>query len=130
MGCSSSCLTFETFGKTVEWIARNKVRIDYILHILDDYLLVAPTEQLCQQQLDLFLSLCSYLGIPIAPDKTCGPSTTMSFADIELDTIFIEALLPFPPQKGHLKGGTVPQWPLKFCLFIHKTRAGLFKTSD
>ncbi|XP_074639612.1 uncharacterized protein LOC141897834 [Acropora palmata] len=66
----------------------------YILHILDDYLLVAPTEQLCEQQLDLFLSLCSYLGIPIAPDKTCGPSTTMSFAGIELDSIFLEARLP------------------------------------
>ena len=94
MGCSSSCLTFETFSTAVEWIARNKLQIDYILHILDDYLLVAPTEQLCQQQLDLFLSLCSYLGIPIAPDKTCGPSTTMSFAGIELDSICLEARLP------------------------------------
>ena len=48
MACSSSCLTFETFSTAVEWIARNKLKIDYILHILDDYLLVAPTEQLCQ----------------------------------------------------------------------------------
>ena len=94
MACSSSCLTFEMFSTAVEWIARNKRKIDYILHILDDYLLVAPTEQLCQQQLDLFLSLCSYLGIPIAPEKTCGPSTAMSFAGIELDSIFLEARLP------------------------------------
>ena len=70
MDCSSSCLTFEMFSTAVEWIARNKRKIDYILHILDDYLLLAPTEQLCEQQLDLFLSLCSYLGIPIAPEKT------------------------------------------------------------
>ena len=82
------------FSTAVEWIARNTRKIDYILHILDDYLLVAPTEQLCQQQLDLFLSLCSYLGIPIAPEKTCGPSTTKSFAGIELDSIFLEARLP------------------------------------
>ena len=88
MACSSSCLTFEMFSTAVEWIARNKRKIDYILHILDDYLLVASTEQLCQQQLDLFLSVCSYLGIPIAPEKTCGPSTTMLFAGIELDSIF------------------------------------------
>ena len=94
MACSSSCLTFEMFSTAVEWIARNKRKIDYILHILDDYLLVAPTEQLCQQQVDLFLSLCSYLGIPIAPEKTCGPSTIMSFAGIELDSIFLEARLP------------------------------------
>ena len=82
------------FSTDVEWIARNKLKIDYILHILDDYLLVTPTEQLSQKQLDLFLSLCSYLGIPIAPEKTCGPSTTKSFAGIELDSIFLEARLP------------------------------------
>ena len=40
------------------------------------------------------MSLCSYLGIPIAPEKTCGPSTIMSFAGIELDSIFLEARLP------------------------------------
>lgn len=57
MACSSSCLTFEMFSTAVEWIARNKRKIDYILHILDDYLLVAPAEQLCQQQLDVFVTL-------------------------------------------------------------------------
>ena len=35
MGCSSSCFTFEMFSTAVEWIARNKLKIDYILHILD-----------------------------------------------------------------------------------------------
>ena len=94
MGCSSSCLTFETFSTAVEWVAHNKLKIDYILHLLDDYLLVAPSVQLCQQQLDLFLSLCTHLGIPIAPEKTCGPATSMSFAGIELDSIRWEAHLP------------------------------------
>ena len=94
VGCSSSCLTSETFSTAVEWVAHNKLKIDYILHLLDDYLLVAPSVQLCQQQLDLFLSLCTYLGIPIAPEKTCGPATSMSFAGIELDSIRLEACLP------------------------------------
>lgn len=94
MGCSSSCLTFETFSTAVEWVAHNKLKIDYILHLLDDFLLVAPSAQLCQQQLDLFLAMCTYLGIPIAPEKTCGPATSMSFAGIELDSILLEARLP------------------------------------
>lgn len=94
MGCSSSCLTFETFSTAVEWIARHKLKIDYILHLLDDFLLVASSSQLCKKQLDLFLSLCSYLGIPMAPEKTCGLATTMSFAGIELDSILLEARLP------------------------------------
>ncbi|KAL9977469.1 hypothetical protein ACROYT_G014875 [Oculina patagonica] len=56
MGCSSSCLMFKTFSTAVECVARNT------LHLLDDFLLVAPSAQLCQQHLDLFLSLCAYLG--------------------------------------------------------------------
>lgn len=94
MGFSSSCLTFETFSSAVEWIARQKLNIDHILHLLDDFLIVASSAKLCQDQLNQFLSLCSYLGIPMAPEKTCGPATTLLFAGIELDSICSEARLP------------------------------------
>jgi len=94
MGCASSCRTFETFSTAVEWIARKKLNIDLILHLLDDFLLIAPSKDIGSKQLDLFLQMCSYLGIPIAPEKTFGPATTLSFAGIELDTIRSEARLP------------------------------------
>ena len=41
-----------------------------------------------------FFMLCSFLGIPMAPEKTVGPSTTLAFALIELDTVLMEAHLP------------------------------------
>ena len=94
MGCSSSCKTFETFSTAIEWIAQNKLHITHILHLLDDFLIISPREELCQKQLDLFLMLCSYLGIPMAPEKTVGPSQIISFAGIELDSILMEARLP------------------------------------
>ena len=94
MGCSSSCLTFEALSTAVEWIARHKYHIIHIIHLLDDFLIMAPTFDLCSKQLDIFLSLCSYLGIPIAREKTFGPLTTLSFAGIELDSIQMEARLP------------------------------------
>ncbi|XP_032231780.2 uncharacterized protein LOC116614660 [Nematostella vectensis] len=94
MGCSSSCKTFETFSTAVEWIARHKLHIHSILHLLDDFLIIAPTEDLCRAQLQLFLDLCHYLGIPIAPEKTMGPATTLQFAGIELDTQMLVARLP------------------------------------
>jgi len=94
VGCSSSCLTFEIFSSAVEWTAKKKLNIDHILHLLDDFMIVTSSAKLCQDQLDLFLSLCSYLGIPMAPEKTCGPATTLSFAGIELDSIYSEACLP------------------------------------
>ena len=90
MGCSSGCRTFETLSSALEWIARKKMKIDHIIHLLDDFLIIAPSQMLCKGQLHLFLDLCSYLGIPIAPEKTI----TLSFADIELDSVSFEVCLP------------------------------------
>ena len=51
------------FLTAIKWIAQNKLHINDILHLLDDFLIISPTEDLCWKQLDLFLLLCSYLGI-------------------------------------------------------------------
>ena len=54
---TSSCKTFEIFYSTsVEWIAQKKFGIQKILRLLDDFLIVAPPDSLCQKQLDIFLS--------------------------------------------------------------------------
>ena len=94
MGCLSSCKTFEIFSSTIEWIAQKKLHINHILHLLDDFLIVSPSHDLCKQQLDLFLMLCQYLSIPMAPEKTIGPLSTISFAGIELESVLMEAQLP------------------------------------
>ena len=94
MGCSSSCCTFETFSMAVEWIAQEKLLIDRLLHLLDDFLIISSTYFVCKAHLDLFIILCDFLGIPIAPDKTFGPSTTLTFAGIELDSLKWGARLP------------------------------------
>ena len=77
----------------MEWIAQNKLRIN-LIYLLDDFLIITQSRSLCQDQLHLFLDMCSYLGIPIAPEKTCGPATTLSFAEIKLDSVSFEAHLP------------------------------------
>lgn len=94
MGCSSSCRTFEALSTAVEWIAHHRFQIPYILHLLDDFLIISLSRETCSQQLSVFLGICDYLGIPIAPERTCGPATTLSFAGIELDSIRMEARLP------------------------------------
>ena len=94
MGCSSSCKTFEIFSTAVEWIAQHKFNIDKLLHLLDDFLLIAATHTQCRSNLDRFLNLCATLGIPIAPEKTCSPATTLTFAGIEFDSIKSQARLP------------------------------------
>ena len=72
------------FLTALKWIAQNKLHINDILHLLDDFLIISPTEDLCRKQLDLLLLLCSYLGMPMAPEKTVGPSQIILFAGIEL----------------------------------------------
>jgi len=72
MGCASSCKTFESFSSAVEWIARTKLHIRNMIHLLDDFLIVAPIRSLCSSQLSCFLDLCDYLGIPMSPEKTVG----------------------------------------------------------
>ena len=68
MGGSSSCRTFEVFSTALEWIGQNKLHIPCILHLLDDFLIVFPSEDSSQHQWHTFLMLCSYLGVPMAPE--------------------------------------------------------------
>ena len=67
MGCSSSCKIFEMLNSFIERISQNKLHIPNILHLLDDFIIISTSETLCQKQLDSFLMLCNYLGIPKAP---------------------------------------------------------------
>ena len=100
MGCTSAPKTFETVSTAVEWIVHTKLRIDHIMHLLDDFLIIAPCRDLCQTQLQLFLGLCKHLGIPIARDETHPPAQAMSFAGIELDSVKLEDRFPRDkPQK-------------------------------
>lgn len=62
MGCSTSCSIFESFSIALEWIARKVLGSQAILHILDDFFIVASTESACRKQLHQFLALCDDLG--------------------------------------------------------------------
>ena len=94
MGLASSWKTFEALSIAFQWIAQIKFGISYMLHLLDDFLIISGSHEQCSRELAHFLALCSYLGIPMAPDKTVGPSTVLSFAGIELDTVHSEVRLP------------------------------------
>ncbi len=65
-----------------------------ILHYLDDFLVISPSEGGCEEALAKALQGCQELGVPIATHKTVGPSTTMTFLGIELDTVAMTLRLP------------------------------------
>ncbi len=94
MGLASSCRTFEMLSTGMEWVARNKLNIPHIIHILDDFLIAGESSAKCQANLQQFLDFCNDVGVPMAPEKTEGPSQILTFAGIELDCVKNEARLP------------------------------------
>ena len=94
MGCASACQIFERFSSALEWIGQCCMPNGKIIHILDDFLIIAPGKDLCKVYLDRFLYICKQIGTPMAPSKTLGPVQVLTFLGIELDTITNEARLP------------------------------------
>ena len=94
MGCASSCKIFELFSSALEWIVKNYLVDVKVVHVLDDFLFIAPTLQKCQSALDLFIRLCQDIGVPLAPEKTEGPSQVLIFLGIQLDSVNMLASLP------------------------------------
>ena len=94
MGLSSSCAIFEAFSSSLEWISVHRFGTSGVLHILDHFLFIAKTETKCRSDLSNFLRLCGYLGVPIAEEKTVGPSQVIQFAGITLDSVRQESRLP------------------------------------
>ena len=94
MGCASSCAIFETFSSALEWIATQKLGCHGVIHILDDFLFIEKSQELCAESLEKFLEFCSVVGIPIAFEKTFQPSKVMDFVGITLDSELMEARLP------------------------------------
>ena len=77
MGCSSSCAIFAAFSTALEWLAMHRFGASCVLHILDDLLFIADSKEKCQSDLANFLTLCEYLGVSIAQEKTVGPKNRL-----------------------------------------------------
>ena len=93
-GSRSSPKIFDTLSVAVCWIATNVFGISTILHLLDDFLTIDPPDILADRTMALITLLFKKLQIPIAPNKTVGPTTCLEYLGIILDTEAMEARLP------------------------------------
>ena len=94
MGCSSSCTVFEPVNTALEWLSMSRLGASGVLHILDDFLFIAHSQDKCHTDLTSFPSICECLGVPIAQEKTVGPDSTLQFAGITLESVLPKARLP------------------------------------
>lgn len=89
-GMRSSPKLFDDFATALEYIMC-KNGATYVNHYLDDYITVGPpASDMCQRNLDIMLDTCKYVNFSVNPAKVVGPSTTLEFLGIVIDTINLE----------------------------------------
>jgi hypothetical protein len=90
MGYSESCSLFEKFSSFVERTIKNESNSNNVDHYLDDFLFAGKRNsndcKLLMDTLDTFDRICNRLGIPVAQEKTEGPSTKIHYLGLLIDT--------------------------------------------
>ena len=93
-GLRSAPRLFNVLADLLEWILKQR-GVSFCIHYLDDFLTIGPPDSFtCQQNLQTIQQVCKQLGIPLALEKVEGPSTSLDFFGITLDTGKMEARLP------------------------------------
>ena len=89
-GASISCALFQRFSNALKFLIEVKAKIPRtVTNYLDDFLFVAKSILRCNHIINMFLHMCSELGIPIAEDKTEWASMRIVFLGILIDGKFM-----------------------------------------
>ena len=93
-GLRSAPKVFTAVADALEWCLRAKsvVGVD---HYLDDFVIVAsPALNVCQTAMSLMQEECTAFGVALAPEKSEGPATRLTFLGIQIDTVAENLSLP------------------------------------
>ncbi len=93
-GCKSSPKIFDMLSEAVCWILSNNYAIPQLIHLLDDFLIISPPDAIPAAHILTVQKVFSELGIPIAQEKTLGPTTSIEFLGINLDSVKFQVSLP------------------------------------
>ena len=86
-GLASATAIFEWHASAAEFMAKRLLAIRYIVHYIDDFLLLHESHEGCKRALAAVLKLFEQLGLPVSADKLEGPSQLMVFLGVLIDTI-------------------------------------------
>ena len=93
-GLRSAPKIFNALADAVEWILKQE-GIEVVLYYLDDFLLVgAPNSPECERALSILLRVFGELGLPVAANKSEGPTTRLTLLGFQLDSAQLEICLP------------------------------------
>ena len=111
-GLRSSVNRFTQLADTLSWILQNNYNITNVSHYLDNFFLAAPPgSALCRNNMEITKSLFERLGVPLAPEKIVGPTTTLVYLGIEIDAE--NMLLRLPEDKLKPLLSLLQEWHTK-----------------
>lgn len=93
-GASISCITFERFARFLEFCVKSNLNSDHLEHYLDDFIGGGSTTEDCALALSVFKDTMSELGVPLANEKTEGPTEILVFLGLELDSVQMVVRIP------------------------------------
>ncbi|XP_047187859.1 uncharacterized protein LOC124850010 [Scophthalmus maximus] len=93
-GCRCSPCIFITLSEALCWILLNNCKLPFVLHLLDNFLLVDYPQSKPDQCIRGLKDVFKQLGVPLSAEKTQGPLKTIKFLGITLDSDLMQASLP------------------------------------
>ena len=82
------------FVPGIAWITKHKYGIKHILHLLDDLLTLDPPDGEATRAMASMTLILNKLGLEYSLPKTVGPTTSIEYLGIFLDTQAMECHLP------------------------------------
>jgi hypothetical protein len=86
-GLASATAIFEWYSSAIEFIAKRLLLVRFLVHYIDDFMLLHKSKIKCSEQLKAILDLLAELGLPVSVAKLVDPSQLMVFLGILFDSI-------------------------------------------
>lgn len=93
----SACQIFNQVADLLEWIVRNETKKQGLSHFLDNYNLLDRSQVELLQFLNVFYLIMADIGMPIAHNKTIGPTQILEYLGLILN--FRDRLICIPEKK-------------------------------
>ncbi len=89
MGASCSPAFFEKFSTFIEWVVKREAATDRVSHYADDFIFVGDESGIssCARLVAQFENVCQKLGVPLAKEKSVGPTTKITYLGLEIDSV-------------------------------------------
>ncbi len=97
MGIRCAPAYFEAFSSFIEFTVKQRSGQNSIVHFVDDFLCIQQAKKQDQEGKNLLIELmavCKFLGVPLADEKTEGPTTKLTYLGLEIDTIRMQVRVP------------------------------------